>query len=199
MLINRKPGIIGMEKYRKYALTLPLIYKNDQWYLLFEVRAAGLRRQPGEICFPGGHMEEGESPDIAAIRETQEELLVSYENIHMIEPLDVFVSPFDLIIFPYMAEIKNYQGTFSEAEVDEILEVPVLWFKENPPQIYKNKVFTQPSDDFPYEQIPGGKKYPWNHGSYETVFYFWNGYTIWGLTAAILKGSLALIFDYLKY
>ena len=199
MLINRKPNIIGMDKYRKYALTLPLIYKNNQWYLLLEVRAAGLRRQPGEICFPGGRIELGESPESAATRETMEELLVSESDVCMIEPLDVFVSPFDLIIYPYLAELKNYQGTFSRTEVDEVFEVPVAWFRDNPPKTYKNTVITQPPEDFPYDQVPGGRRYPWHHGSYEVVFFQWQTYTIWGLTAAILKGSMPLILEYLDH
>ena len=38
------------------------------WQVLFEVRAAGIS-QPGEVCFPGGRIEPGETPEEAALRE----------------------------------------------------------------------------------------------------------------------------------
>lgn len=193
MRSDRTPGIIGMEKYRKYAVVLPLVKKNGEWHLLFEVRAAGLRRQPGEICFPGGSVESGEDSMSAAKRECCEELRIAPECVEMLEALDVFISPYDLMVFPYLAELKEYKGSFSSAEVAEVFEVPLFWFDSHPEKVYKNRVYTKLSEDFPYDKIPGGRDYPWGHGSYETVFYFWKDYTIWGLTAAILRGSLDLI------
>lgn len=197
MIVDRKPEIIGMEKYRKYAVTLPLVLKNNQWHLLFEVRAAGLKRQPGEICFPGGKVESGETAEMAAVRETCEELLTIPENICMVQALDVFVSPFDLMVFPYLVKLGNYERTFSSDEVAEVLEIPLGWLETHPPKIYKTRVFNAPEEDFPFDKIPDGKKYRWNQGSYEVAFYSWRDYTIWGLTAAILKGSLKLIRTYL--
>lgn len=196
--MDRIPGMIGIEKYRKYALTLPLVFKAQQWHLIFEVRAAGLRRQPGEICFPGGRVETGEEKQSAAVRETCEELMVSPESVEIIKPLDVFVSPFDLIVFPYLARLKDYKGTYSTDEVARILEIPVRWFLEYPPEIYKNRIITVPEENFPYDKIPGGRSYPWNRGSYDVVFYSWKEETIWGMTAAILKGSLPMIREFLE-
>lgn len=45
--------------------------------VLFTVRAAHLRSQPGQVAFPGGHCEPGEGPAQAAVRETLEELGVA--------------------------------------------------------------------------------------------------------------------------
>ena len=195
---ERTPGIIGMEKYRKYAVVLPLVKKNGEWHLLFEVRASGLRRQPGEICFPGGGVESGEDYASAAKRECCEELMIAPECVEMIRQLDVFISPYDLMVFPYLAVLHDYQGSFSSAEVDEVFEVPISWFETHPEKVYKNRIYTELSEDFPYDKIPGGRDYPWGHGSYETIFYFWEDHTIWGLTAAILRGSLGLIHSAIK-
>lgn len=198
MLFDKKPSIIGMDKYRKYALVLPLVQRQGQWYLLFEVRSANLRRQPGEICFPGGKVEAGENYENAAKRECCEELKLQPENIQILQPLDVFISPYDLMVFPYLAELKDYKETFSTDEVAEVFEIPLSWFENHPAKVYKNRVYTELSEDFPYDKIPGGRNYPWGQGSYETVFYFWKEYTIWGLTAAILRGSLEQIKAYLS-
>jgi len=44
-----------------------------------------------------------------------------------------------------------------------------------------------PGEDFPYEKIMNGEKYSWGSRSIEEWFYDYDRYTIWGLTARILK------------
>ena len=51
----RTPGSIG--KHRFYSVLVPFIIRDDGGLsILYEVRAAGIM-QPGEVCFPGGHVE----------------------------------------------------------------------------------------------------------------------------------------------
>ena len=64
----RQPGIIGEEKFRQYSVFVPMIDILGVTYLLFEKRSNKLRRQPGEICFPGGKREDGESFQECAVR-----------------------------------------------------------------------------------------------------------------------------------
>ena len=47
-------------KYR-YSVLVPLIQNNNRLEVIFQLRAKDLNRQPGEISFPGGELEEGES------------------------------------------------------------------------------------------------------------------------------------------
>ena len=61
LLKDRTPGL--MDSKRAYAVLVPLVEQNGELCLLYEVRARTLRRQPGEVCFPGGLMEKGESPE----------------------------------------------------------------------------------------------------------------------------------------
>ena len=57
------------------AVLLPLRWTRHGWEILFEVRAATMKWQPGDICFPGGHREETDASFCAtALRETREEL-----------------------------------------------------------------------------------------------------------------------------
>ena len=62
------PGLLGAR--HSYAVLCPLVERPDGLHLLFEVRSAALHRQPGEVCFPGGRMEAGETPEQCALRET---------------------------------------------------------------------------------------------------------------------------------
>ena len=63
------PTLLG-ERHR-YAVLCPLVEREDGLHFLYEVRARSLS-QGGEVCFPGGRMEIGESPEECALRETED-------------------------------------------------------------------------------------------------------------------------------
>ena len=80
------PKRIGKEKETSFAVLIPLIKKEDGYHVLFEVRARHLNKQPGEVCFPGGKVEPGETTYEAAVRETTEELFIQREHIESSGP-----------------------------------------------------------------------------------------------------------------
>ena len=72
----------------EYAVLVPLVEGEEGLELLFEVRAATLSRQPGEVCFPGGRMERGETPAACALRESWEELAIPPARVELLAELD---------------------------------------------------------------------------------------------------------------
>lgn len=192
-LNTRIPKRIEQEKDKVSAVMIPLIKKNDGYHILFEVRSNKLSQQPGEICFPGGRREHDETSMETSIRETCEELLISESNIKLYGPLDYFLSPAGLRIDPYLGELVNYDGQYSNEEVSEIFTVPLAFFQNTPPKCYYNKVTMYPTDNFPFDKVPGGKEYPWARGEYEVLFYEYDDRIIWGLTAKILYYNLKMI------
>lgn len=196
---SRQPGIIGQEKCRQYAILIPLIRVEGVTCMLFEKRSRNLRRQPGEICFPGGKLEPNESLLECAIRETVEELNIEKEQISIIGAGDIYISPFNLMIHPYIGEINDYRDTFSLEEVDDIIKVPLHFFREHPPEVFVSTLINEPAEDFPYELIPGGVNYPWAKGSHEVLFYRYQDWVIWGMTAQIVKSVLRLFDEHKLY
>lgn len=191
---------MDFEEYRKFALSIPLVEAEGKTSILFEVRANSLAHQPGEVCLPGGHVEPGENFMAAAVRETSEELCIASDRIQVLAPMDIYLSPSGQMIAPYLVKLKDYKGTFSPNEVDEVFSVPVEFFWENEPQGYKNHIFTRPDKDFPIDAIPGGRKYPWRSGW--SMVYFYperNGHRIWGLTAKIMKASAEIMREAIKH
>lgn len=79
---------LGEEK--RYAVFLPLILVNDDWHVLYEVRSQHIS-QPGEVSFPGGQVENQETLQEAAIRETVEELTVDASQIQLWGEIDYLV------------------------------------------------------------------------------------------------------------
>ena len=51
---NYTSYINGWENYKRASVTIPLVQKDNNIFILFEVRSKTLRYQPNEICFPGG-------------------------------------------------------------------------------------------------------------------------------------------------
>lgn len=179
-------SFINRDEFHFAAVMIPIIKKDGIPYILFEVRQSHLS-QPGEICFPGGHVEKGESPLSAAIRETREELLISEEQVHDISPVGILITPSGLIVYAYCAKLLNYNGTFSSQETEEVFQVPLSFFLHTQPEAYHAKVTVTPDKNFPCHLLPGGRDYVWREGKYPVFFYQYEGHTIWGMTAKILR------------
>ncbi|WP_079509131.1 NUDIX hydrolase [Mesobacillus jeotgali] len=193
-LLGRTPSIMGHKQLIKFAVLLPLVEVDNEVHILFEVRALTLRRQPGEICFPGGKIEKGEEPRKAAVRETSEELGIKESDIVNVIPLDFMVSAFGTIIYPFVGTITN-PGLIkpNEAEVGEVFTVPLSFFNKNQPDTYKINFQVEPEDGFPFDLIIGGENYNWQTRSMDEYFYRENGKVIWGLTARVLTHFLELM------
>jgi hypothetical protein len=125
-----------------------------------------------------------------------EELNVTSRQIEVLGPGDIYISPFRLIIHSFIGELKDYKDTFSTDEVEEIIKVPLNYLKSMTPQTFESMLITEPPEDFPYEWIPGGNQYPWTKGTRDILFYRYEGWVIWGMTAQILQSCLELMERY---
>lgn len=185
-----------MDVNKKYAILIPLIKVNDEWELIFELRAKNLKSQPGEISFPGGRVEKGETFKEAAIRETIEELRINEENINYIGELDYLVSYQNITIHCFLATISGITVDKIEpstGEVDHLFTVPIRFFIENEPERYNLDLTTIDNDEFPYNLIPNGRKYKWRRGVHSVLFYRYKEYIIWGYTAKMTKDLIDII------
>ncbi|MBU9722558.1 MULTISPECIES: NUDIX hydrolase [Bacillaceae] len=188
---SRKAKLLDYDTYYHFSLFVPLIEKGGEMHILFEVRAQNIR-QPGEICFPGGKVDDTDpSHEYAAVRELSEELGVDPSKAKIISALDYMVTPFKLILFPFLgvidsdADIKK-----NEQEVKEIFTIPVSELMKMTPKEHKIYLNVQPEEEFPYHLIPNGENYNWRTGTVIEQFYDYNGKIIWGLTARILTHVL---------
>ena len=177
---------------RKNAVLIPLIEEEGELSILFEVRQAGIR-QGGEICFPGGKIEEKETAEEAAVRETAEELLIPREKIEVIAPMHTMSGPGGAKISSCIGILHDYRGTYSSQEVDHVFTVPLSWFAAYEPRISRGAMKVETAEDFPYEFLPGGRDYPWRSIPRKFYFYESRGGVIWGITAQLLYHCLKVI------
>ncbi|WP_044336651.1 NUDIX hydrolase [Rossellomorea aquimaris] len=196
LIKERTPKVLGSETFSEYAILLPLIEVDGQTHVLFEVRSLNMRRQPGEICFPGGRIDRSDSDEkAAAIRETSEELGIHTDTITEVYPLDYIVSPFGTIIYPYVGKINVSLKELkpNQAEVEEIFTTPLTYLQEREPDLYNIKFKMEPEESFPFKQIPGGENYNWQARNMKEHFYYYEDKVIWGLTARVLHHFVKLL------
>ena len=189
---RHKASIIGMDQARKSAVCIPLIDTADGFDVLFEIRSSQIQSQPGDVCFPGGMVEPGETEAQAAVREMREELLVDASQIHMVGPMDIFPAS-RLYVYPFVVLLEQYGNTFSTDEVEAVFRVPLQFFLETEPEVYYTRMKVIPGEDFPYDRIYGGRNYGWRERREEIFFYQYIQYNIWGMTAKMIEALARLI------
>lgn len=190
---DRVPKIIGYENKRYASVLIPLIPRADGSIdVLFQVRSSKLPEQPGDICFPGGMAEAGETPAETAVRETSEELLINPEQAKIIGPADL-LSGGTLDVYPFVGWLNDYQGTFSCSEVAEVFTVPLSWFMENEPEIHEVEWKPVMPENFPFDKIYGGRNYAWRERKESVYFYEYGNKVIWGMTAKMMAAFVKIV------
>ena len=186
---GRKPGAIGQRK--DCAVLIPLVEREDGLHILYEQRSTKMKTQPGDVCFPGGRMEPGETPAECALRETEEEIGIPAEKIRILGQFDSIYEVSHLTMNTVIGVIEEEDLDLlklNPKEVETVFTVPYRFFLETEPIRYEYEV-VQKVDDFPYEAAGIRKDYRWRVGKNSApIFHYGEGskrQIIWGLTARI--------------
>lgn len=182
---GRKAVPIG--DYIKSAVAIILVEEQGKQCIIFEERAHFLKKQPGDICLPGGKLEKGETPRETAIREIFEELGIINENINIVGEMDYYISPYNSIIYPFIIRAQDIRMIPNPMEVDHTFTIPLNYFMNNEPMLYELEIGPYLKEDFPYHLIRGGKDYKFGRGMIKEYFYTYQNHIIWGFTAMIIK------------
>lgn len=111
------------------AVLIPLHWVNGEPVVVFTERHADLRKHAGEISFPGGRNDLGETLERTALREAHEEIGLDPAQVRVLgalPPMGTFVSNFS--IYPYVGAVAapavppERSWTLSEREVAQVLE-----------------------------------------------------------------------------
>ena len=127
---GHRPGLLGAR--HSYAVLCPLVERPDGLHLLFEVRARNLS-QGGEVCFPGGRMEAGETPAQCALRETEEELSIPAAEVSLLGTPDFICNQMGFLLRPVLGLVSPAGFAAlrpSPAEVAEAFTAPLSFFAD---------------------------------------------------------------------
>ncbi len=154
-----------------------LLYPIDgALHIVYTKRPETMRNHSGQISFPGGRRDEGETLQEAALRELNEEVGVSAENLTILGQLTkMYVGPSDFLVHPYVAysaERPNF--VINPAEVATLLEVPLPTLLD------------------PSIRLSEDRKFPlFNNAVVDVPYYAVDGHKIWGATGIITGEFLA--------
>lgn len=185
-----------LDVVHKFSVLIPLIKIGDEIHVIFEKRSNTLKDQPGEISFPGGKIEENETPKEAAIRETMEELNLDSKNIKLIAETDYLISKDLFAINCFVGSIEDVEFKDivpNEGEVDYLFTVPLDFFLEVDPIMYCLNLYVEHNKSFPYELIPNGENYDWKKAPYSVYFYTYEDHIIWGFTAKMAYNFIKIL------
>ena len=114
------------------AVLIAIVMHADEPTLLLTRRAEKMNTHAGQIAFPGGKVDAGESFAQAALREAHEEVGLTSDFVQPIGSLPRYVTGTAFHITPVVALVKpGFAVQANLAEVAEVFEVP-LAFLMNP-------------------------------------------------------------------
>ena len=125
-LSSRPHEALSFPGFRRAAVLVPLLHAPDGLHLLFTVRSSALSNHAGQIAFPGGRLDAGETLSQAALRETFEETGLSVAEGAILGPLHDQPSPARYLVTPLVAVLPWPQPLRpNPLEVADIFTVPL--------------------------------------------------------------------------
>lgn len=148
------------------AAVLIAVTERDEPGVLLTQRPTTMRDHPGQVAFPGGKLDPGENAIAAALREAWEELGIAPEHIRVIGATDRYRTGTGFDITPVLATVPaDLPLRPDPREVESWFEAPLALLLDAK-QWDRNSVF-------------------WKGAMREYLEMDWQGYRIWGVTAAI--------------
>lgn len=177
-MLARRPALeIDAPEHRRACVLVPLIRDvGGNWSILFSRRSDQLQAHSGQIAFPGGAVEAGESLEAAAVREAEEEVGIPPQHVQLIGRLDDLITNSGFLVAPFVGVITApVEYVLQEAEVVEVFEVPI-------------DALLDPAQ-------PQVRYVSFRTRNYPAYFYPYGRFEIWGLTGRMLKAFLDLVWQ----
>ncbi len=168
------------------AILIPIVRENDEPALLMEVRSMNVW-QPGEICFPGGHIEAGEDCIDTALRETYEELGIRPSSVSVLKTMEPERHMEKMLVYPVVGKIDPFEPDcliLRQEEVSEVFTLPFSWLLSHEPAVYD--MSDPESEELPVILRRYLRNYKRRGTRKTTCYWAYERYGIWGLTARLL-------------
>ena len=157
---------------------IPLARLNDEWHLVFTRRTEAVEHHKGQVSFPGGGCEIGEStPEQTALREAEEEIGLNPGNVRLLGRLNDVLTITHFRVTPVVGIISwPFDIQIEPVEVERIFTIPLFWLAD-PENWYEKNV------------TPSGVT-----RSFPVIYYHpYDGEILWGATARMTQNFLEVL------
>jgi len=169
--INDGADALKLKGQRGASVLMPLVLR-DEWRVILTQRPQTMPQHAGQVAFPGGKREVGETALEAALRETEEEIGLKTEAISVIGRLPSFNAVSEYRVTPFVGIIDSDAPIIPDPhEVDDIFETPLSFLMDVRNHIARDIHLDGRNHriyDMPYEEPNGTHR------------------NIWGMTAMIM-------------
>lgn len=130
-------------------------------------RPRAMRDHPGQVAFPGGKIDPGEDAVTAALREAEEELALPRDAVRVIGTSDLYHTGTGFVVTPVVGVVPSGLSlTPNPEEVEAWFEAPLA-------------TLFDPANWTTHEVL-------WRGANRRYLELDWQGFRIWGVTAAII-------------
>ncbi len=174
LLGARRPNTIAEWEARPAAVLMPFFQLDGAWRLLFTERTHSVEQHKGQVAFPGGRVDDGDTSRAeTALREAEEEIGLRRQDVTVLGALDELLTVTQYRVTPILGTFDwPYTFRTSPDEIADLFHVPLAWLAD------------PASVEIQHRQPPAG-------GPPIPVYYFrYEGHTIWGVTARIVINFL---------
>lgn len=168
-------AIARVRPIKPAAVLIPVVAREEPTVLLTQ-RTTHLPDHPGQVAFPGGKIDKGDtSPLDAALREATEEIGLDRRFAFPVGYLDVYMTTLGYRIVPVLARVHpGFALSLNPAEVETTFEVPLAFLMQSANHQRHSREWQGMIRT--YYAMPFGERY------------------IWGVTAGILRNLYERIY-----
>jgi 8-oxo-dGTP pyrophosphatase MutT (NUDIX family) len=160
------------------AVLIPLIVIKEEWHVVYTRRTEAVEHHKGQVSFPGGGCEVGEStPEQTALREAEEEIGLKPGDVRLLGKLNEVLTITRYRVTPVVGVIPwPFEIRTEPAEVERVFTLPLAWL----------------ADTVNWEErsiTPAGSE-----RSFPVIYYHqYDGEILWGVTARMTHNFLSVL------
>jgi 8-oxo-dGTP pyrophosphatase MutT (NUDIX family) len=151
-----------------------LVWDDDEWHLLFTRRTDTVESHKGQVSFPGGACDEGETtPEETALREADEEIGIPPRDVRVLGRLSNLITITYFRVTPVVGVVR-WPAVFRVGahEVARVFTIPLAWLANS-------------SNRWQFE-IPGTRRSL-------IAYHPYDGELLWGATARMTVDLLTVL------